>query len=133
MAFASGELLQAGKALAAGNFEPTVWFSVRPSGRIQVNIAKAEMGQHVGTALARVVAEELEANWQDVEIEYVDSDPRWGYMVTGGSWSVHTTFDLLSSAGAAGRVALVEAGAAMLGAAVGECRAENSRVFHGQR
>ena len=36
-----------------------------------VNIIRAEMGQHVGTALARIVADELEADWDKVRI--VDS------------------------------------------------------------
>ena len=43
-------------------FEPTVWYSIDPSGAINVRVTKAEMGQHVGTALARIVAEELEAD-----------------------------------------------------------------------
>ncbi len=111
-------------------FEPTVWTRIHSDGRIVVNIAKAEMGQHVGTALARVVAEELEADWNDIEIEHVDSDPKWGYMVTGGSWSVFTTFDQLSRAGVAGRVALIEAGAQLMGVDPAACSARNSRVVH---
>ncbi len=114
-------------------FEPTVWFRIEPDGTTVINIAKAEMGQHVGTALARVVADELEADWDRVRIVHVDTDPKWGYMVTGGSWSVHTTFLQLSRAGAAGRIALIEAGAAMLGASVEECSARGGAVIHGER
>ena len=101
---------------ASLGFAPTVWFEVDDNGLIHINIAKAEMGQHVGTALARVIADELGADWDDVGITYVDSDPQWGYMVTGGSWSVFTTFPMLSQAGAAGRIILRDAGAALLGA-----------------
>ena len=75
---------------ASLKFSPTVWFEVDGDGKVLVNIAKAEMGQHVGTALARVVADELGANWDDVSIDHVDSDPKWGYMVTGGSWMPST-------------------------------------------
>ena len=120
-------------ALTARAYEPTVWLQINPDGRILVNIAKAEMGQHVGTALARVVAEELEADWSDVEIVHVDSDPKWGYMITGASWSVHTSFEPLSRAGAAGRIALIEAGAALLGVAPEECVARSSSVIAGGR
>ena len=52
-------------------------------------------------------------------------------MITGGSWSVNWTFDALSRAGASGRIALVEAGAAMLGVAADECSAADSTVAHG--
>ncbi len=83
-------------AAASRSFAPTVWFAIDGRGDIVVNIAKAEMGQHVGTALARIVADELGASWSDISIEHVDSDPKWGYMVTGGSWSVFTTFAMVS-------------------------------------
>lgn len=120
----------ASEQIAAKSFEPTVWTEIHSDGAIKVNIAKAEMGQHVGTALARVVAEELEADWSKVELVHVDSDPKWGYMVTGGSWSVFTTFDQLSRAGIAGRTALIEAGAALMGVPAAECSARDSKVIH---
>ena len=87
-------------------FEPTIWYSIDPAGEVTINITRAEMGQHVGTALARIVADELEADWGKVRIVTVDSDPKWGEMVTGGSWSVWQSFPVLSRAGAAGRLAL---------------------------
>ena len=90
------------KAGASKRFSPAVWFEIDGTGAVVVNIAKAEMGQHVGTALARIVADELGADWSRVSLAHVDSDPKWGYMVTGGSWSVHTSFAMLSQAGAAG-------------------------------
>ena len=62
------------------------------------------MGQHVGTALARIVAEELEADWADIRINHVDTEAKYGLFVTGGSWSVWQNFDLLSRAGAPARL-----------------------------
>ncbi|MFI2810217.1 molybdopterin cofactor-binding domain-containing protein [Microbulbifer sp. M83] len=121
------------RAVADGAFEPTVWYQIQPDGRIIVNIAKAEMGQHIGTALARIVADELEADWDLVELHHVDSDPKWGYMVTGGSWSVWQSFTPLSRAGAAGRQVLIEEGAKKLGVPPDQCRARNSRVIGGGR
>ncbi len=114
-------------------FAPTVWFEMDRDGKTLVNIAKAEMGQHVGTALARVVAEELGVDWADVSIRHVDTDPKWGYMVTGGSWSVFTTFKQLSQAGAAGRITLTEAAAKMMNVAPADCVVENSRVSAGDQ
>jgi isoquinoline 1-oxidoreductase beta subunit len=121
------------KQLTDKLFSPTVWFEIDTNGMILVNIARAEMGQHVGTAIARIVADELGADWQNVEIKHVDTDPKWGYMVTGGSWSVFQTYVPMSQAGAAGRTALIEAGAKLLGANPQDCKTENSMVVAGNK
>jgi len=115
------------------SFAPTVWFEIDGTGGVLVNIAKAEMGQHVGTALARVVADELGAAWDKVSVRHVDTDPKWGYMITGGSWSVFTSWTMLCQVGAAGRTVLLDAGAKMLGVDAGDCTAENSEVRAGDR
>ncbi len=135
MAFATSGIpvASAAKSISEGAFEPTIWFQIHPDGRVIVNIVEAEMGQHVGTALARIVADELEADWNDVELHYVDSDPKWGLMVTGGSWSVWENFDKLSRAGAAGRTVLIEEGAKLLGVPAGQCQARGSQVIAGDR
>ncbi len=136
LVMAFGPLVPAGcsrKTLADRQFSPTVWFEMDAEGTTLINIAKAEMGQHVGTALARVVADELAVAWNDVQIKHVDTDPKWGYMVTGGSWSVFKSFKQLSQAGAAGRTVLLEAGAKMLGVSPADCVAEGSFVVAGSR
>ncbi len=114
-------------------YEPTQWYSIDANGIVTVNIIRAEMGQHVGTALARIVAEELEAPWENVRISHVDSDPKWGLMVTGGSWSVWQTYPLYSRAGAAGRAALIEAGAKALGVDPAACSATNGEIVSGDK
>lgn len=132
MAFAPTLLSGCAKTnLEEKRFSPTVWFDIDSQGAVLINIAKAEMGQHVGTALARIVADELGADWTSVSIKHVDTDPKWGYMVTGGSWSVFTSFTALSQAGAAGRLVLQEAGAAMLGVTPSDCVVENGLVTAG--
>lgn len=114
-------------------FSPSVWFELDGTGGVLINIAKAEMGQHVGTALARVVADELGADWSRVSIKHVDTDPKWGYMVTGGSWSVFTSFTMLSQAGAAGRTVMLEEGAKMLGVEAAQCEARDGMVTSGDQ
>lgn len=121
------------KMIADKNFSPTVWYQIDQNGTIKVNIARAEMGQHVGTALAKIVAEELGADWNNVIIEHVNTDPKWGYMVTGGSWSVFQSYDPLSRAGAAGRELLIEAGARALNKPAKECQAKNGFVICGEQ
>src|SRR5580700_1575745 len=113
---------------ASDLFEPTIWYGIDRSGTVTVNIIRAEMGQHVGTALARIVAEELEADWDRVRTITVDSNPKWGLMMTGGSWSAWQSFPLLSRAGAAGRITLIEEGAKLLRVSPQACTARNGAV-----
>jgi isoquinoline 1-oxidoreductase beta subunit len=120
-------------AIAGKAFEPTLWYQIDRDGAVTVNIIRAEMGQHVGTALARIVADELEADWNSVRLDYVDTDPKWGLMVTGGSWSVSQSFMLFSQAGAAGRMALIEEGAKLLGVSADACTARSGTVRAGGR
>ncbi|HEV8615095.1 MAG TPA: molybdopterin cofactor-binding domain-containing protein [Methylomirabilota bacterium] len=120
----------AGDAAAASAYEPSPALSIAPNGLITVHITKAEMGQGVGTALAQIVAEELEADWKDIRIDYPMADPKYGLMITGGSWSVNWTFDALSRAGAAARIALVDAAARGWGVSADDCVADRSTVRH---
>ena len=111
-------------------FTPSIWFTMTPDGKITMHIVKAEMGQHIGTGLAQVIAEELEVKWDDVRLdtplESVENFAIYGLAYTVNSGSITTEFDRLSRAGAAGRMALIEAGAKVLGAKVADCTAANS-------
>ena len=118
----------ASKAIAAGNWDHQQYLTMDTDGKAYVYVTKCEIGQHVGTALAQAVAEELEINWDDVNVIYPDSHAKWGLMITGGSWSVNWTFDRNSRIGASARIALVEAGAKMMGASASDCYAKNSAV-----
>ncbi|MFK5980678.1 MAG: molybdopterin-dependent oxidoreductase [Rhizobiaceae bacterium] len=98
-----------------GVISPNMHFYIHTDGRVVVHIAKAEMGQHVGTALAQILAEELECGWANIELVYMDFDPRFVLHLTGGSWLINWSYDALSRAGATGRIALIEMAAAALG------------------
>jgi isoquinoline 1-oxidoreductase subunit beta len=120
-------------AVANKLFEPTIWYHIDRDGLIMVNVIRAEMGQHVGTAVARILADELEADWSSVRIDSVDTDPKWGLMITGASWSVWQSYPLYSRAGAAGRIALIEEGARLMGVSREGCIARSSIVRAGAR
>ncbi len=114
------------------NFAPSVWFTMESNGRTTVHIFRNEMGQHIGTSLAQIVAEELCLSWKDVTIDYPQMDSNtydtYGMQLTGGSWSVVSEFDKLSKVSAAARQIIVESGADLLGADIADCMAENSIV-----
>src|SRR6266700_4932906 len=72
--FTAREVLAiATSAPVTSRFDPTIWYSIDRDGIVTVNIIRAEMGQHVGTALARILADELEADWRKVRIDAVDT------------------------------------------------------------
>src|ERR1700730_10971492 len=129
--FAPGEATaeESGSSL----FEPTIWYSVDRSGIVTVNITCAEMGQHIGASVARILADELEVDWSNVRISAVDTDPKWGIMMTGASTSVWAAFPVYSRAGAAGRIAFIEAGARLLGVSPSQCFARQGAVLAANR
>ena len=121
-------------AAATQAFTPAIWFTITPDGKTVMHVVKAEMGQHIGTAFAQVIAEELEVKWGDIRldqpVESNDTFGTYGLAYTVNSGSVTTEFDRIARAGAAGRIALVEAGAKLLNAKEADCFAANSRVVH---
>jgi isoquinoline 1-oxidoreductase len=130
-------LPQIKNALAApgANFEPTVWYAIGHDGKVTVTVGKADMGQHIASTMAQLVAEELEASWKDMAITLASNDPKYndpilGAAVTGGSWSTGMNFDAMCRAGAAGRITLINAAAEMLGVPEGELYARDSHVHH---
>src|SRR3954451_13892153 len=128
----AGKAAQA--AMATTAYTPAIWFTITPDGKTTMHIVKAEMGQHIGTGLAQVIAEELEVRWEDVRLdaplESVENFAVYGLAYTVNSGSITTEFDRIARAGAAGRMALIEAGAGLLNAKPADCHAEAGRVIN---
>jgi isoquinoline 1-oxidoreductase beta subunit len=126
-------LLEAqGRASAAGaaRFEPNKWLRIGSDGSVTLITARSEMGQGARTALAMILAEELEADWTKVAIEHAIPGERYPGMRTSGSSSVSDYWRPLRVAGAAAREMLLEAAAKTWGVPRSECRAENAAVLH---
>lgn len=123
-------------ALAApAAFDPSVWYSIAPDGLVTVTCGKADMGQHIASTMAQLVAEELGASWKDMRVQLASNDPKYndpvlGAQITGGSWSTMMNFDAMSRAGAAGRIALTEAAAGIMGVPAGELVVRDSTISH---
>src|SRR5260221_14615248 len=94
------------KADGMSGFTPSIWLTLTPDGKVTMHIVKAEMGQHIGTALAQIIAEELEVKWEDVRLdsplESVENFVIYGLAYTVNCSSFTTKFDRLSRTGAAG-------------------------------
>ena len=77
-------LLGADQALAAaGNFDPSVWYSIAPDGIVTVTCGKADMGQHIASTMAQIVSEELGSNWKDMRVQLASNDPKFNDPVLG--------------------------------------------------
>src|SRR6201999_3199790 len=127
-------LLGADQAFAAaGNFDPSVWYSIAPDGLVTITCGKADMGQHIASTMAQIICEELGSNWKDMRVQLASNDPKFndpvlGAQITGGSWSTMMNYDAMSRAGAAGRMALTEAAAAAMGVPAGKLIVRESTI-----
>lgn len=104
---------------------------IAPDGEIVIYAKNPEMGQGVKTALPMIIAEELDADWEDVRVEQAPIDEaRFGKQFAGASMGVRTNWDLLRKAGAAARMMLVQAAALEWQVAESECSTQQSTVIH---
>ena len=112
-------------------FEPNAFLQIEPSGAVTVVVPRPDMGTGVRTALAMLVAEELDADWSTIRIEQANLDQeRYGPQYAGGSAVVRTSWEPLRRAGAAARVLLVAAAAREWGVDPSACRTEAGAVVH---
>lgn len=116
---------------ASGPLRPNAFVRVEPDGTVVVMVPRPEMGQGSRTAIAMLVAEELEADWNHVGVEQADLDEeRYGPQYAGGSAVVRTSWTPLRRAGATARALLVEAAARRWGVDPTTCVAEHGLVRH---
>ncbi|MGH8620888.1 MAG: molybdopterin cofactor-binding domain-containing protein, partial [Burkholderiales bacterium] len=91
------------------------WVRIAPDGLVTILSAGAEMGQGSMTSLPLIVAEEMDADWSKVAIEWAPADAGvYGYTMGGnrlmaivGSRAVMLYFDQLRIAGAQVRKVLI--------------------------
>ncbi len=124
--------LPAGRGRAEEAFRPSVWIEVSPSGDILFTCDRTDMGQGSPAALARIVADELEAPWERVKLTRMPDNPAaWPRpMGTGGSASVRHSFAPLREAAASAREMLRSAAAGEWGVDPGECACVQGEVVH---
>jgi isoquinoline 1-oxidoreductase subunit beta len=111
-------------------FSPNAYVRITPDNKIKIVVARSEMGQGVRTALPMILAEELEADWKQIEIEQAGASTLYGDQTTGGSASVRTTWDPMRKAGAAAREMLISAAALTWGVPRSSCSAQSGSVVH---
>jgi len=111
-------------------FSPNAYLRITPDNKVTIVVARSEMGQGVRTALPMILAEELEADWKQIEIEQAGASTLYGDQTTGGSASVRTTWDPMRKAGAAAREMLISAAALTWSVPRSSCTAQNGSIVH---
>jgi isoquinoline 1-oxidoreductase beta subunit len=112
------------------------YLSIRPDGRITLRNPFAEGGQGIHTAVAQIVAEELDADLASFDVEVAPAGPDFQVLfngtrrVTGGSFSVRNSTAHFRLLGATARAMLLRAGAERLGVAPDACATEPGFVVH---
>jgi len=112
------------------SFSPNAYLRITPGNKITIVVARSEMGQGVRTALPMILAEELEADWKQIEIEQAGASTLYGDQTTGGSASIRTTWDPMRKAGASAREMLISAAALTWGVPRSTCTAEAGHIKH---
>ena len=115
----------------ADEFAPNAYLRISTDGSILIYNKNPEVGQGIKTAFPMIVAEELDADWNDVRVEQsVISEALYGRQVAGGSRSIPNSWNELRAAGATARAMLVRAAADRWGVPITECSTADSVVTH---
>jgi isoquinoline 1-oxidoreductase beta subunit len=129
IAFRLPEVLE---AAAPTPFEPNAYIRIGPDNTITLWVTRSEMGQGVRTNLPAALAEELEVELSQVQLEQAMPGERFKgiRLRTSGSGSSSGTFFTLRRAGATAREMLISAAAQSWGVARSSCNAERGTVVH---
>jgi isoquinoline 1-oxidoreductase beta subunit len=116
------------------------FLKITPDNKVTMVIKHLDMGQGVSTGLTSIVAEELDASWEQMAWEFAPADASrynnlfWGpTQGTGGSSSIANSWMQLRQSGAAARAMLVAAAADEWKVPVEEIKVSKGIISHGDR
>src|ERR1700681_1251244 len=119
-----------------GKFAPNAFIRIDVTGHTTLVMPQVEMGQGVYTAVAMILAEELDADLKQVTLQHAPpndklyGNPTFGLQVTGNSNSIRAFWKPLRNAGAGARAMLVQAAAQQWQVEPATCSTANSEVTH---
>ncbi|MCK3779720.1 molybdopterin-dependent oxidoreductase [Ensifer sesbaniae] len=122
-------------AAATEPFAPNAFIRIPLEGKIAFIMPSVEMGQGIYTAVAMMLAEELEVGLDQVVLEHAPADPKQyanpllGDQITGGSLAIRGIYEQMRKAGATARIMLVSAAATDWGISPDACKAEAGHVI----
>jgi isoquinoline 1-oxidoreductase beta subunit len=122
--------------ITTGKFAPNAFIRIEATGQTTLVMPQVEMGQGIYTGVAMILAEELDADLEQVTIEHAPANeklyanPAFGIQATGGSTSVRAFWTPLRNAGASARAMLVQAAAQQWQVVPASCTTSKGEVIH---
>ena len=107
------------------------YIKIHLDGRVTLFNPNPEFGQNVKTSLPMILAEELDVDWEQVEVEQADFFPeRFERQFTGGSQAIRRAWPILRKAGATARQMLILAAAQQWAVPVAEISTSEGVLHH---
>jgi isoquinoline 1-oxidoreductase beta subunit len=138
--FTTGPSINAADAAEKGasqSFAPNAFIRIGNDGKIVLTMPYVEMGQGTYTSIPMLIAEELEVDLKQVQLEHAPPNEKLygnpllgGIQATGNSNAVRASWQPLRQAGAAARTMLVSAAAQRWNVDPASCRAQSGTVRH---
>lgn len=119
-----------GGQAAAAPATLNAYVTISPDNIITIVAKNPEVGQGIKTMLPMLVAEELDADWDQVRITQAKFDPKsFGMQIAGGSFSTPMNWLPMRQVGAATRAMLLAGAAQQWGVAATSLRTEKGRIY----
>ena len=124
------------ESLSELNMEPvwqevTSFIKIASDNSIKIFSPNPEFGQNVMTSLPMLIAEELDVDWKQVEVEQGNFDPKaFPRQFTGGSQGVRMAWKQLRTVGSAARQMILTAASQAWNLPVSELTTSNGMVTH---
>lgn len=116
-------------------FKPHAFLEIATDDTVTVWVGQTNLGQGTHTGIPMVIADELDAAWETVQVKMALAaepfkSPVWHAQATGGSSSIRHRWDMLRKVGAAARQMLVETAAEKWGVPAEKCAAKDGKIIH---
>ena len=131
----NGKIEAFGVTPDANKIAVDAWVRISPENKVTIVVSQAEMGQGIMSTLPAVLADELGADWDNVQLEMSPAapayrNPRIDWQFTGNSESTMSFFELMRQVGASAREMLISVAAERWGVEPSSCMAEKGTILH---
>jgi len=111
-------------------FAPNLFIQLKKDGKLILLSSRSEMGQGIRTSLTSAIADEMDADWNYVQVEQATGDSKFGNQNTDGSRSVRTILAPMRKLGATAKAMLISAAAKKWEISESDCSAEMHYVIN---